>query len=117
MPYKDRSKHRENEALRAKEYYHKNKQKCLETKKQYNINNPDRVKINTWKGTMGMKLREGEDWDSIYLFYITCENCEECDVILTDEKKITPTRRSLDHDHSTGFIRNVLCHTCNIKRR
>lgn len=111
----------------TKEYYLKNKEKLQkyaeenkeyykEKEKEYHKNNPHKKKIRGWKGR-GIKLREGEDWDSIYLYYITCEECESCGVELTDEKLNTTTRRCLDHDHSTGFIRDVLCHTCNNKRR
>jgi hypothetical protein len=94
-----------------KQYREKNKEKCKENHK----NNPQIAKIHCWR-LRGIKLRDNEDWESVYLFYITCENCELCNVKLTDEKKITATRRCLDHDHSTGFIRNVLCHKCNITR-
>ncbi len=97
----------------CKEYYWKNKEKLLKDEQEYHKNNPHKKKIREWKGKLGIKLREGEDWESVYLYYITCENCELCNVKLTDEKKITATRRCLDHDHSTGFIRNVLCNGCN----
>ena len=84
-------------------------------KKEYNKKYPEKAKIYKWK-RWGMKLKPNQEWESIYLFYITCENCEECAIELTDEKKITSTRRCLDHDHDTGLIRNVLCHSCNVKR-
>ena len=94
-----------------KEYYEQKK----EYDKKYNQENPLKCKKSSWI-SRGMKLREGEDWESVYLFYITCEECEECNCKLTDEKNNTSTRRNLDHDHETGFIRNILCHSCNIRR-
>lgn len=126
MGWKNKDRHKEY----CKEYYQKNKEKLkadkvkyrqenkqvvYQTNLKYNTVNPHINKISRWK-QRGVKLRPGEDWESVYLFYITCENCEECGVELTDEKKNTPTRRCLDHSHQDGFIRNILCNKCNVLR-
>ena len=60
-----------------------------------------------WK-THGMKLYEGETWDQIYDIYWGMTECNGCArPFQTDEK------RCLDHNHDTGFIRGVLCYSCN----
>ena len=43
---------------------------------------------------------------------MSVKNCELCGVELTggENKK---TRRAMDHEHSTGEFRNVLCNYCN----
>jgi len=92
---------------------HKDKQEASECRARWNKKNKNILTISRWKD-WGMKLKEGEDWDSIYLYYVTCEECENCGIELTDG--CSSDGRTLDHDHSTGFIRNVLCRSCNLKR-
>jgi len=129
MPYKDpdvarqkqreyRKKNKERIKLRDKKYYQKNKHIINEKNKDYQLNyhieNPHVKTISTWK-RRGIKLRTNEDWESVYLFYITCENCEECNIQLKSGQGTNC--RTLDHDHSTGFIRDILCNACNIRRK
>ena len=113
-----REKNKEKKKLNDKLYYEKNKEKIIERVQEYNksyvIENPHIKKISEWK-SRGVKLRPNEDWESVYLYWKTCERCEACDVELTDGTGLTA--RNLDHDHDTGFIRDVLCWGCNIKRR
>ena len=121
MPYKDTEKRKEY----CRQYRLKNKEKVKKINKEWRENNKEHIyeknkeyvndegkHINIcakWR-SRGIKLRTNEDWDSIYLFYITCEECEGCGVNLNNIK------RCLDHDHETGFIRNVLCNRCNVIR-
>ena len=111
MPFKDPEK--------QKEYFKEWREKNKENKRLYDIGyrknkpKPHHIScINKWKG-YGIQLRPNEDWESIYLYYITCEECENCGIELTDEKHLTSTHRCLDHDHTTNFIRDILCHKCN----
>lgn len=83
--------------------------------KDYRQKYPEKEKIKYWK-KYGIKLRPNEDWESVYLYWFTCECCENCGISLTDEKRVTTSHRCLDHDHDTGFIRNVLCISCNSVR-
>jgi len=94
---------------------YKNKEDRIKCQSRYDAKNPHVVKYKDWK-YRGIKLRPNEDWESVYLFYITCEECENCGVELTHGKPRKSTTRCLDHDHETGFIRDVICHSCNIKR-
>jgi len=96
-------------------YREENKETIKEYMKEYHNDNPQIQIINTWKNKLGIKLRENEDWDSVYLYYITCEKCELCGIELTDGKPMKSNTRCLDHDHSTGFIRDVVCNACNRK--
>ena len=93
----------------SKKYREKNEQKIQGYQEEFH----HLKRITDWK-YKGIKLRPNEDWLSVYLYWKTCERCEKCNVELTDGMgKLTC--RNLDHDHSSGFIRNVLCWGCNIK--
>ena len=64
--------------------------------------------INNWI-KYGLLLREGETYKGIYSFVMSIDNCNQCSVKFNDE-----ILRSMDHCHSTGFFRQVLCNKCNL---
>ena len=53
-----------------------------------------------------------DNFDDIYQKYIYCRNCDLCN----KEFKISLDRH-LDHCHETGEIRNIVCRSCNCKRK
>lgn len=88
------------------------KEQANEYYRMWSKKNPNLVMKKKWK-SRGVILRENEDWDSIYLFYITCSRCELCNIELTNQRN-SGRARCLDHDHKTGFIRNIICQKCNV---
>tara|TARA_R110001632_G_scaffold166865_1_gene285279 strand:+ start:58 stop:435 length:378 start_codon:yes stop_codon:yes gene_type:complete len=114
-----------------KKYYKENKEKIKERKKefyktnkeyteQYYQDNKEKIKtqkktpqgkksssIATWK-KIGVKH---DDFCSLYEYYLNCKDCEEC-----GKEDIKGNNKHLDHDHTTGLFRNVLCNSCNIRR-
>jgi len=101
---RERAKQRERDRLR----YNERKEYVLKWAEQ----NPHTNKIATWK-RQAIKLRPNEDWLSIWFYYELCENCEICNIQLTKDRFNKSTTKCLDHDHSTGFIRKIICHKCN----
>ena len=114
-----REKHKDKIRLRNKEYskqyYHENKEKELQRMKEYN-QTEEGVKsgrIANWK-CRGVKC---SDFEELYNQYCRTAFCDYCGVELTEDKKTTPTRKVLDHCHISGDVRNILCHSCNVKRK
>ena len=125
MPFKDpekikqyqkeyRENHKEYRNQQHKQWRQDNASYIYEKNKIWNAANPDKFhksqKITRWKD-QGMILKSNEDWESIYYFVESQDNCESCN------KKFKNTRdRQLDHCHKTGFIRDVICTSCNVIR-
>jgi len=73
------------------------------------------ILISKWR-QRGLIETDQYTFDELYEIYLYHTNCEECEVELTTGKRCS-TSKCLDHDHETGKFRNILCHTCNVKRR
>ena len=80
----------------------------METPSQrYNRLHHDRRSITKWK-SRGLILKEGETYEDIYKKVYSTRNCELCNLVFDNIN-----RPEMDHDHSTGYFRKVLCRSCN----
>lgn len=55
-----------------------------------------------------MEYFKGEQKLSILTYRDACDNCEVCNVRFSDT-----IRKCIDHDHSSGEFRYILCNRCN----
>tara|TARA_R110000751_G_C13688347_1_gene472023 strand:+ start:136 stop:510 length:375 start_codon:yes stop_codon:yes gene_type:complete len=111
-----------------KQYKLANKEKTKEYNKQYELNNKEQKKeynkvycqtengkkfnrINNWK-QLGVI---SDDFNELYNKYINTNNCEECNVELI-HGMYGSNKKCLDHNHTTGKFRNILCNGCNLRR-
>ena len=99
-----RNKNRIILSIREKEYRAKNKDKY----KSYNKSETHRKSSLLWvwkeRGVIS------DDWDMLHQHWELTSHCEECHVFL---EGIRGERKCLDHCHTTGQFRNILCHCCN----
>ena len=75
-----------------------------EKRMQYNIENHDKKTILRWK-TSGLIH---PDYISLYNHYINTHQCDICNY-----KFDKNNCRCMDHDHSNGLFRQILCNNCN----
>ena len=64
---------------------------------------------SNWK-KRGMKI-DPDDFEYIYNEYIHATNCDLCNKLFTKSSD-----RHLDHNHTTGDVRNIVCQSCNNKQ-
>tara|TARA_R110001606_G_C14955894_1_gene601258 strand:- start:155 stop:529 length:375 start_codon:yes stop_codon:yes gene_type:complete len=118
MPLKDPEKRkaydkewRKNNIAYMKEYQQNNKEHLNGYNKEYRQTEQGikSRRINNWK-QRGMSL--DYDYDIIYDIYINCNVCDFCNVELV-EGMYGSNKKCLDHNHTTGEIRGILCNNCN----
>jgi len=102
----------EKQKARSRAYYHANKEKVLARTKAYYHANRD--KINERARWYSLKYEWGmtrEEYTKILESQNSC--CAICETT-GDEYMIKYKRRfAIDHDHTSGKNRGLLCHLCN----
>ena len=101
-----------------KEWKLNNKDILIEYGKEYRAKNAEKIKAYNQTAPR-KKSKRLDDWkrrglihenmDELYTQYLNTLSCNVCKVEFTDKNK-----RCMDHDHSTGEFRNILCNSCNV---
>jgi len=125
MPYKDPEKRKEymknyQRKVRKNETDEEKKQKSeyqKEYRKSYTI---DRTKYHKYDTIYNWKKRDViETWyynyDQLYEWYVKTNYCENCKIILTNDKKRKSSTKCLHHNHETKEFEMIVCHSCNIR--
>jgi hypothetical protein len=102
-------KNLEKENKRSREYHATHKKEDLLRNKQYRINNPE--KSGKWYRKYQLKIKHGITED-MYIKLYTEQN-GRCAICNTHQDDITMPFH-IDHDHTTGKIRGLLCNRCNM---
>jgi len=68
-----------------------------------------------WK-KRGVIFETKEEFEAVYKIYLETEFCNFCNCKL-HEGNVGSGKKTLDHDHTTGKFRNILCNKCNITRK
>ena len=102
MPYASKAK----EKQRNQRYYKKNRISILEKQRAIK-EDPIRKKYYGIKYSFGLGRLE---YDALVL--TSCNSCWACGTI--PEEGGTGKTLNVDHDHETGKVRGLLCHTCNL---
>ena len=113
-----------------KKYHLNNKEKRNQYSREYNLKNKEKLKQyskeyrKTYQGkkiiTIANWKQRGiifHDYDLLYDIYLQTTHCDQCKCLLNQCDK---SRKCLDHDHSITHnenIRNILCNSCNVKRK
>lgn len=77
--------------------------------RDFRKNNPDTVRMYRWHK---LKNADGSQFERHDYDVLLAQQDGRCQICRSDK----PTKKgwAVDHDHKTGIVRGVLCHSCNL---
>ena len=67
--------------------------------------------ITKWKSSSNLI----GDYDKIFERFMSTTHCDLCNTLLTKERKGGRVKQ-MEHNHSNGEFRNIVCHICNSQK-
>ena len=117
MPYKDPEKRKECQRksyhkCKTKEKTEKDRLRMVEKRKDPKQNKifQKRSRINKWKNSM----RYWGTWEELDKIYMDTTHCPLCECVMNQENN--SFQKSVDHDHFSLYVRDIICKKCNNKR-
>jgi hypothetical protein len=105
---------------RSAKWKESNPEKVKEYKNKWSIKNKDKIKIYKTKVTTENKRKHsiktyyGVSWEEYLNIYQKSDGkCSICATPLSVHKEQNKETACVDHCHTTGKIRGILCRTCN----
>tara|TARA_R110000803_G_scaffold49200_2_gene102257 strand:- start:6 stop:335 length:330 start_codon:yes stop_codon:yes gene_type:complete len=94
----------------------KNPERAKEIQEKYRKTDTYKMSytITGWKQS-GLIETDQYTYKELYEAYLHQGYCENCEIKLTSGSKDS-TFKCMDHDHTTGIFRDILCNSCNVKR-
>jgi len=108
---KYREEHKEEIKLLKHNWYLKNKKHSIKKNKKWVKLNPDKKRNNTLKSLFGITLIQYNDILSKQNG--VCAICGKKETAFDKKQKVL-RNLSVDHNHTTGKIRGLLCGNCNL---
>lgn len=114
----ERKEYKKSKSYDRQEYFRERYLRLNPDKSRFKIKSDEERKKNKLKSQRICKWKirgvVSENFEILYKIYLSTKFCDNCGIQLNINNK---TKKCLDHDHDTGLFRNILCHSCNIKRR
>ena len=95
---------------RSRAYYLAHKEEIAIKKKQYHLENRAKIKEANYKRMYGISTAEYHELAAKQDY--KCAICGKQEIVNDAYKNVKPL--SVDHCHSKGHVRGLLCNSCNI---